>query len=278
MRDDTGQLKVYLDEALDIIRETRKITVTGFRKGFGHRLKDDLTEVTDIDLAVEEKIRYEISSRFPDHGILGEEFPSRGESRPFVWIIDPIDGTKSLSHRIPLFGTLLALRQNGTPVIGIIDLPLLGLCYSGGRGMGVFRNGERLPSLAGAVPDPDSEIIGVQERRHYIRAGRQAVFDTLILSRENVRMYCDCHGHSLVLEGSLGAMVDFNLRIWDFAATEALIREAGGAFVCVGRRAQAEGPDRVDVIFGKPQMVDSILAWTGIEPDTSLAGSPPPIS
>jgi histidinol-phosphatase len=178
-------------------------------------------------------------------------------------VVDPIDGTSSLRHRVPLFGTILALLHDDKPVLGLIDLPMLGRLYSGGAGLGVQRNDQavRITDVSGDSEVP-SEIISLGGRGQYVSAGVPHVFDDLFRMHPQARTYGDCFGHGMVLEGAVGAMVDFDLRIWDKAATEVLVKEAGGTFVCVRQR---EGKDqsfaeaRYDVIFGKPRVVDWIV-------------------
>ena len=107
------ELEPLLVEARQIVRETRAIIVRAFDAGFGHRLKPDRSFVTDVDFAVEERVRSILASRFPSHGIIGEELPLQESASDFSWVIDPIDGTRSFRHRVPLFGTLLALMWSG---------------------------------------------------------------------------------------------------------------------------------------------------------------------
>src|SRR3982750_3423837 len=86
--------------------------------------KPDLSPVTAADRAAEEAMRRLIGARFPDHGIIGEEFGRDRENAEFVWVLDPIDGTKSFISGVPLFGTLIALAHQGRPILGIIDPPI----------------------------------------------------------------------------------------------------------------------------------------------------------
>src|SRR5581483_1292825 len=130
----------WLRTAETIVREARALVLDRLRSDVAHRLKADGSFVTDIDLAVEDLVRRRLEAAFPDHGIVGEE---RDDVRPeaeFQWVIDPIDGTHSLRHRIPLFSTLLSLLRDGHPVLGIIDLPMLDRLYAGARGLGASCN------------------------------------------------------------------------------------------------------------------------------------------
>jgi len=258
-----------LAKARIILSETRALITDAFQKDFDYRRKADQTWVTEIDLAVERLLRVRLQEQFPGYGLIGEEFADQNKVAELTWVMDPIDGTASLRHRVPLFGTILALLDAGKPVLGLIDLPLLGRLYSGGAGLGVWLN-ERPLRITDVADDSaiSSELISLGERGQYVAAEVPQVFDELMCLHPHVRTYSDCFGHGLVLEGAVGAMVDFDLRIWDVAATEVLVQEAGGKFVCVRQR---EGEDRhlaetrYDVLFGKPRVVDWILRTLSIE-------------
>lgn len=252
-------LPAHLAQARAILAQTRALITNAFQKEFASSRKPDQTWVTDIDLSVERLMRSRLKALFPGHGIIGEEFSEQDTTAEVTWVIDPIDGTASLRHRIPLFGTILALLHDSQPVLGLIDLPLLGRLYSGGRGIGVWLNGRPL-RLADVADDSEvsSEIIAVGGRAQYVAAGMPQVFDDLMKLHPNVRTYGDCFGHALALEGAVGAMVDFDLRIWDVAASAVLVPEAGGKYVCYRMRGNTLAQARYDVLFGKPRVVDWI--------------------
>lgn len=261
-----AELREMLTEALAVVRETRALIERALETGFSHRSKADGSFVTDVDIAVEEKARTLLGSRFPAHRIIGEELPD-GEEPPeaagaqaLTWVIDPIDGTRSFRHRVPLYGTLLALLHGEEPVLGIIDLPGLDRTYSAARGLGTRCNGRSvtLEDLPGGAA-LDKEIIGVGDRQQFVSAGRTRVFDALMQAHPGVRTYTDCFGHALALEGSVGAMVDFDLRLWDTMASKVLMEEAGGRYVCSQRAGEELRERRFDVVLGKPRVVDWIL-------------------
>ena len=254
------ELRAMLSEARAIVRETRSLIEAALEKGFTHRSKADGTFVTDVDIAVEEKARTLLASRFPAHGIIGEELPEAAAGHALTWVIDPIDGTKSFRHGVPLYGTLLALLHGGEPILGVIDLPALGKTYSAARGLGTECNG-RAVALGDLPGDQalEKEIIGIGDRQQFVDAGRPEVFDALMQAHPGVRTYTDCFGHALALEGSVGAMVDFDLRLWDTMASKVLMEEAGGRYVCSQRAGKELREHRFDVILGKPRVVEWIL-------------------
>ena len=105
----------------------------------------------------------------------------------------------------------------------------------------------------------EQEIIGIGDRQQFVSAGRTDVFDMLMRAHPGVRTYTDCFGHALALEGCVGAMVDFDLRLWDTMASKVLVEEAGGRYVCSQRAGKELREHRFDVILGKPRVVDWIL-------------------
>ena len=249
-----------LEKAREISKQTRELINKALEQPFSYELKEDNSFVTDIDLAVERKIRTALNTSFPSHSIVGEELPSQTSSSDYQWIIDPIDGTHSLRHRLPLFGTILALRYRGAPVLGLIDLPGINRCYSGATGLGAWCDGRRLK-----VRDLEEgemlerEIISVGDRVQFLKAGRTEALDRLLRAHLSVRSYCDCFGHCMVLEGSLGAMLDPGLRIWDVVASVVLAREAGCKFCWLKSDDEARLGGCYDVVFGKPAVVDWLV-------------------
>ncbi len=255
---DRKALRGFLDEAVSLVSETVPLIQRHFAEGFSSRLKEDQSPVTDIDLAVEKHLRAGIEARFPEHGVLGEEYGTSRPSSDFQWIIDPIDGTISLKHRVPLFGTILSLAYEGEPVLGIISLPMLGRLCAGANGLGATLNGApmKLQDVASREAARD-EIVSTGDRKQFAPDNLH-VFDRLFRSHAVTRTYTDVFGHVLALEGAVGAMVDFDMRPWDAAATGVLVREVGGRYERLNLEKGGRA-DRHDAVFGKPAVVDYLL-------------------
>ncbi len=255
------ELQRILETAERIVQESRAVVLSFDQREISARTKSDGSPVTEADFAVEDFIRSRLGQAFPDHGILGEERAETESNSGFQWVIDPIDGTRSFSHQIPLYGTLLALRHEGQSVVGVIALSALGLTYAGAQGLGAYCNGRRIQlSTEGSASTVEQEIIAIGDRRQFVSCGQTEVFDFLMQSAPIVRTYCDCFGHALAIDGRVGAMVDYGVHIWDLAATEVLVREAGGLFVQVNANDQGAGASsRFNVVFGKPQVVEWVL-------------------
>jgi myo-inositol-1(or 4)-monophosphatase len=233
---------------------SRAIVRTRLRRGTTVRQKADHTPVTDIDLAVERRLRDMIRRRFPDHGILGEEFPEHRLDAPYQWILDPIDGTRSLTQGLPFFGTIIGVHYRGRPVAGAIDFPMLGDRYHAALGRGAWRNRRRLRLKDVPARQVGEQIISAAGRSYFAAFGSAAAFDQLQRRHPHVRGYTDCLGHALAAAGAIGAVVDFGVKRWDIAATPLLIEEAGGRFVIV--KQLGSGPSaEFGIIAGKPMVV-----------------------
>jgi len=260
--------KNIIDEALSFVRylgmESRKVIKEKVTQDFSYELKQDRTFVTNVDFAVEDHLRCLIKKHFPDHDIVGEEYNSYPTGSPMRWIIDPIDGTHSFRHKVPLFGTLITLLNEDEPVVGLIDLPMLDRCYYGAKDCGAFVNDLPVVIKDLSIMDHlDLEIIATGDRFQFENVAMQKYFDTIYKSHKRVRTYTDCFGHAMAIEGSVGAMIDVDLKLWDIAATLLLIKEAGGMILDIPPCPNdANGP--YNIIFGKPKVVRWVASILGI--------------
>lgn len=218
--------------------------------------KNDGSPVTQADQEGEALIRTHLLSHatIGPLDILGEEEGLQGTGTRWQWIVDPIDGTRSFIHGIPLFGTIIALvdtREN-FPVLGVIHLPMLGLTYAAARGQGTTCQGKAL-HLPEGLPI-EKAIIGVGDFAQFSSIQREADYHLLLSMSGYVRGYTDCFGHGLVISGALGAMVDPALNPWDILATQVLIEEAGGA----AKLRPSKIPGKVDALFGNRSLVQHL--------------------
>ena len=188
-------------------------------------LKADGTPVTEADRRAEEAMRELFARETPSFGVLGEEHgesPGDGRHR---WVIDPIDGTKSYIHRVPLFGTLVALERDGEPVVGVVACPAVGETAWASRGGGAFLNGEptrvsETGSLGEAtVLTTSSVTLHRRSPRGFARLGEEARL---------LRSWGDCYGYLAVIAGRAEAMIDPVVNPWDIAPFAVILEEAGG--------------------------------------------------
>lgn len=211
--------------------------------------KADGSPVTEADRAAERAIRELLAEETPDVPILGEEYGGEREAAGRRWVVDPIDGTIAFSRGIPLFGTLIALVEDGEPVVGVIDLPALGDRTVAWRGGGCRRNGE--PVRASRAADLSRAIVSHGDLFCFDRAGERAALERMTREIPIFRGYTDAFGHALVCCGAVDAMVDLDLNPWDMAATRVCVNEAGGRAVVTPERNGKSG-----LVFGAPALVD----------------------
>jgi inositol-phosphate phosphatase / L-galactose 1-phosphate phosphatase / histidinol-phosphatase len=196
-----------------------------FRKPLAIDDKADLTPVTAADRAAEAAMRTLIEARFPDHGIVGEEFGRAREDAEFVWVLDPIDGTKSFISGVPLFGTLIALTLDGRSILGVIDQPILRERWVGAVGRPTTLNGAAIrcracPTLAAATlfaTTPDM-----------FKGEDAACFARISAAVKLTRFGADCYAYGLVATGFVDLVLEASLKPYDFCAMVPIVEGAGG--------------------------------------------------
>ena len=208
-----------------------------FRGALDVEAKADGSPVTRADREAERLVRAWVERRFPDDGILGEEF---GETRPGArrrWLVDPVDGTRAFVKGVPLWGTLVAVAEGEHVLAGAAEFPALGERLVAARGEGCWWNGVRcrvsdVATLAEAtVLATDVGFLRAPERGERWRA--------LATRVANARTWGDCYGYLLVASGRAESMVDGSLSPWDAAALQIAVEEAGGVFTDWSGRATA---------------------------------------
>jgi myo-inositol-1(or 4)-monophosphatase len=188
-------------------------------------IKADDSPVTAADRGAEELLRGLIARRFPDHGVIGEEFGDTNADAEWVWVLDPIDGTKAFITGVPLWGTLIALLHRGQPVLGAIHQPILGQLMIGdgvtttlnGRVVRV-RSCEKIETATFLTSDPLNPA----------KYQDGAAYDALSARARLVRTWGDCYGYLLLASGQADIMCDPVMNPWDIAALVPIVRGAGG--------------------------------------------------
>lgn len=250
----------YYAAAMAFADEGRRIAAPMLERGFATETKHDMSPVTEVDRAIERRLRELIARQFPDHGVIGEEYPAHQAESAFQWILDPIDGTEELIHGIPTWGAMLALHHDGVPVVGLIDHPALDLRASAAVGLGAWYNGQRIRLREPATPTrPESLRLVMSARLNFVRGTDEGhIFDALTRRFPNHRIYRAAYAHTVVVTGAADAMVDAHNAIWDLAASQVLVEEAGGAYAVVRDTATPKG--RVlSAVFGRRDVVEQIL-------------------
>ena len=196
-----------------------------FRDRLEIEFKEDESPVTHADKAVEIAVRRYINTHFPGAGIFGEEHGFEGEASESVWIVDPIDGTRSFLSGHPLFGFLLGNLVNDVPEIGVIGMPALGETFIGVRGAGATLNGE---------PIVVSKTTRLSEAVFYVNEGDKiyrdypVLFGQLMNAGQTRRFAYDCYAYGLLSMGHVDAVIDYDLQPYDYLPVSAVAEAAGG--------------------------------------------------
>lgn len=188
--------------------------------------KADLSPVTVADREIEDTLRKLIRAEFPEHGVLGEEQGRDGIDREYVWVLDPIDGTKSFIAGVPLFGTLIALLHNGHPVLGMIDHPILNERWSAFEGQQVTRY-NTVPCRTSSCTRLADAIVMTTSPDAY-GADDLARFNNASLKARLRRFGGDCYAYALLASGHVDAVLGCNLEPYDFMPMVAVVEGAGG--------------------------------------------------
>lgn len=212
-----------LDFLRSLAPELRALALSYFRRDAQLRMKPDDTPVTAADRDIERTVRERLAQHFPQDAIWGEEEGRTSGKSGRTWVIDPIDGTKSFAAGLPIFGSLVALVEDGSAAVGLMEAAALGETYTAARGQGAWRNGERLTSR--------------RERRLaeailFATPTGTGAFDPAVLrlsAAASIRRWGgDCYAYGLVAAGFADVVIEANLKPYDYLALVVLVEEAGG--------------------------------------------------
>lgn len=216
-----------LSFAIELARRSGELVMTYFqKKSLKIDEKRDDTPVTEADRQAERLIRDAIAKRFPDDGIFGEEFDEKPSMNHRRWILDPIDGTRSFIHGVPLFGVMIALEVERSMQAGVINFPALGELYYAEKGGGAHMNGS-IVSVS-EISDPRAATVVFTEKEYLLDPPTEHPVDRLRHEAGLVRGWGDCYGHMLVASGRADVAVDKEMSPWDCAAIIPIVTEAGG--------------------------------------------------
>lgn len=223
----TSTLNEFSAFAENLAKEAGQIIRPYFRKSIAIERKTDDSPVTIADKKAEEHMRAKIVKAFPDHGIIGEEFGNTNESAEFKWILDPIDGTKSFICGAQSFGTLIALTQNDSPVLGVFYQPILDELLVGDN-FTTKLNGQT--SMVRQCTEIEEAVLLTTDHLNVHKYQNDNGFNALVADVRLYRNWGDCYGYYLLCSGFADIMIDPIMNIWDMAALLPIIKGAGGAF------------------------------------------------
>jgi len=229
-----ADLEQRLTLALAMAREAGDITLEYFgRDDLAVERKEDDSPVTLADRRAEEHLRKRIAAAFPGDGVLGEECAEQSGESGFRWIVDPIDGTKSFIHQVPVYGTLIGLEHEGESVLGVVRIPALDECVYASKGQGAWYlrgNQPPRPARVSRTPTLSEALFVTSEVLSFDKTGRRPAFDRLQTAARLTRTWGDCYGYFMVATGRADVMVDPIMSLWDAAALQPIMKESGGTF------------------------------------------------
>ena len=219
--------------------------------------------VTDADRAAEQVMRARIKTRYPSHGVVGEEFGvERGTSR-YTWVLDPIDGTRAFMCGMAQWGTLIALNDGKGPVLGVLDQPYTRERWVASGGASVFRDarGHRANLKTRACASLKEAVLSTTSPVGYFDEAEQKAFWSLAAQARLTRFGGDCYAYGLLAMGFIDVIVEATLKAWDIQALIPIVENAGGA-VTTWTGGSAHDGGRV-VACGDRRLHAAVLAVLG---------------
>ena len=214
---------------VDLARRLTEVSRPILRRYYRQKLdiidKPDESPVTKADRECEAALRERITKVFPDHGIIGEEFGAERADAEYVWVLDPLDGTRAFITGRPLFGTLIALNRGGKPIVGVIDMPILDDLWLGVAGQATTLNGAPIRSRSCAsLGDAYFSTVSPQ----VFRGDNVARFEALQAQAKSTTFGGDCYQYGMVATGFIDLVVERGLGIYDYLSLVPVIEGAGG--------------------------------------------------
>lgn len=231
----------FLDAALEAAREVAQVIRAGYARPKNVRTKADASPVTEVDELAERTIKAVLARHFPDHGFYGEEYGRDNADAEYLWLIDPIDGTKAFVRGYPMFSAQIALMHRGELIVGVSCAP----CYGGdgetfyaARGSGAFRvdgtdTRKAVPRRVrtGSATEFADTALSLGNIASLAQQPRFARFAAEVIPRlQRIRGYGDFLHYHLLAEARIDAVIESDVNILDIAALAVIVREAGGVF------------------------------------------------
>lgn len=226
-------LALALADAADVITMKHFRTAT-----LAVRTKTDSSPVSEADEETERVLRDLLARQRPEDGVLGEEYGRTGTAAR-RWIIDPIDGTRNYVRGVPVFGTLIALEDQGHVTVGAVSAPALGRRWWARRGDGAFVNGSRL--RVSSVSTLKEAFIGYDSITDFKPSQAESRFVDLLHACDRSRGFGDFWAHMLVAEGAIDIALEPKVATWDLAPIQVIVEEAGGRFTSFSGEARPDG-------------------------------------
>jgi histidinol phosphatase-like enzyme (inositol monophosphatase family) len=233
-----------------------------FRGQWSEEKKADRSFVTEADRAAEAAMRRLIEAEFSADGIIGEEYGTRNEGAGRQWVLDPIDGTTSFIAGRPIFGTLIALLQDGWPVLGIIDQPIAGERWVGRIGQPTLFNGK--PAQARPLKELSDAVLATTSPHLFTNEEADAFMSVAKqVAEKKIVFGGDCYNYGLVASGHVDVVIEAGLKLYDYAALVPVVEGAGGMMADWQGNPLDAGSDGTVVALGDPARLEDVLEAMG---------------
>lgn len=241
MTEDTrrAEARELLAFATELAHEAGDLTLRYFGAVIDHDAKGDGSPVTIADREAERLIRGRVEERYPDHGVLGEEYGESNEGARVRWILDPIDATRSFMRGVPLYGVLIGIEVEGEPAVGVAHYPPLRETVAAGKGLGCTWNGK--PCHVSDVRTLEQSVVCTTDVERLLSRPQGPGWRRLQQKAAFSRTWGDCYGHMLVATGRIEAQVDPVMAPWDAGPFLTIVTEAGGRFTTLEGEATLHG-------------------------------------
>ena len=255
LADVPADLAADLAFALALADLADEVTMHRFRTALTVESKPDLSPVTEADREAERLLRARIERDRPGDAVVGEEYGAKRGTNTRRWILDPVDGTKNYVRGVPVWATLIALQDNAHGVVGVVSAPALGRRWWAARGQGAYADGS--PIHVSAVRDLSDAQFSYSSLSGWEKQRRLTGFLDLTRKCWRTRGFGDFWSHMLVAEGAAEIAAEPEVSLWDLAALQVVVEEAGGRFTDLEGEARA---DRGSVVCTNALLHDEVLA------------------
>ena len=218
----------HLAVALAAAKRAADISRKYYAGNFKVETKADKTPVTQADVECEQAIRETILERFPEHGFFGEETGSTRADADYLWLVDPIDGTKGFVREYPFFSTQIALMHKGEIVLGVSSGTMMDELAWAEKDGGAWLNGNRIE--VSAIDDPDAAAVSTGNLKSLASSDGWSALAEIVSRADRIRGYGDFYHYHLLASGKIEAVIESDVNILDIAALSIIVREAGGVF------------------------------------------------
>ena len=249
----------FLKTGLEAAKKAEEIILKYYSDEIRAELKEDMSPVTVADREAEKAIIEIIRLKFPDHSILGEESGSSDSASEYLWIIDPIDGTKNYMRKIPLFATQIALMKDGEVIVGVSNAPALKELLYAEKGKGAYCNDRQIH--VSKIDMLNKSYMSFGGLRHFEKKNLVDNLLVLVNSTQGHRGIGDFWSYHLLAQGKIEIMIEADTKIWDIAALSIIVREAGGKVTDI--KGGTVGKETTSIIATNEIVHDEVLGILG---------------